>query len=86
MHPVDTDGMESSVDPNLSTSRGLQEWSGGAMKLGKFPVRGRPTNLDYSRARVYYSCSGCGWGLFGHFFSHLSFLFPCSLSLGDGLI
>ena len=29
---------------------------------------------------------GAGWGLFGHFFSHLSFLFSFSLSLGDGPI
>ena len=27
-----------------------------------------------------------GGGLFGHFFSHLSFLFSFSLSLGDGPI
>ena len=38
------------------------------MVLGKLPVPGRPTNLDYSRARAYCVCSGCGWGLFGHFF------------------
>ena len=39
--------------------------------LGKLPVPGRPTNLDYSRAGDYCACSRCGWGLFGHFFSHL---------------
>ena len=50
-------------------------WSGGAMVLGKLPVPGRPTNLDYSRTRAFCACSRCGWGLFGHFFSHLSFLF-----------
>ena len=61
-------------------------WSGGAMVLGKLPVPGRPTNLDYSRARAYCACSRCGWGLFGHFFSRLSFLFSFSLSLGDGPI
>ena len=54
--------------------------------LGKLPVPGRPTNLDYSRARACCACSRCGWGLFGHFFSHLSFLFSFSLSLGDGPI
>ena len=42
-------------------------WSGGAMVLGKLPVPGRPTYLDDSRARAYCACSGCGWGLFGHF-------------------
>ena len=59
---------------------------GGAMVLGKLPVPGRPTNLDYSRARAYCACSGCRWGLFGHFFSRLSFLSSFSLSLGDGPI
>ena len=38
------------------------------MVLGKLPVPGRPANLDYSRARAYCACSGCGWGLCGHFF------------------
>ena len=53
------------------------------MVLGKLSVPGRPTNLDYRRARAYCACSGCGWGLFGHFYSRLSFLFSFSLSLGD---
>ena len=56
------------------------------MVLGIFPVPGRPTTLGYCRARAYCACSGCGWGLFGHFFSRLSFLFYFSLSLGDGPI
>ena len=38
------------------------------MVLGKLPVPGRPTNLDFSRARAYCACSRCGWGLFGRFF------------------
>ena len=53
------------------------------MVLGKLPVLGRPTNLDESRARAYCACGRCGWGLFGHFFSHLSFLSSFSLSLGE---
>ena len=53
------------------------------MVLGKLPVLGRPTNFDCSRAMAYCTCSGCGWGLFGHFFSRLSFLFSFSVSLGD---
>ena len=53
------------------------------MVLGKLPVLGRPTNMDNSRARAYSACSGCGRGLFGHFFSRLSLLFSLSLSLGD---
>ena len=61
-------------------------WSGSAMVLGKLPVPGRPTNLDESRARAYGACRGCGWGLFGHFNSHLSFLSSFSLSLRDGPI
>ena len=61
-------------------------WLGGAMVLGKLPVPGRPTTSEDSRARAYCACSRCGWGLFGHFFSHLSFLSSFSLSLGDGPI
>ena len=61
-------------------------WSGGAMVLGKLPVPGSPTNFDCSRARAYCACSSCRWVLSGHFFSHLSFLFSFSLSLGDSLI
>ena len=61
-------------------------WSGGAKVLGNLPVPGRLTNMDYSRARAYCACSRCGWGLFGHFYSHLSLLFSFSLSLGDGPI
>ena len=44
------------------------------------------TLVVYSRARAYCACSRCGWGLFGHFYSHLSFLSSFSLSLGDGPI
>ena len=59
---------------------------GGAKVLGKLSVPGRPTSLDDSRTRAFCACSRCGWGLFGHFFPHLSFLFSFSLSLGDGPI
>ena len=31
------------------------------MMLGKLPVPGHPTNLDYSRARAYCARSRCGW-------------------------
>ena len=58
-------------------------WSGGAMVLDKLPGPGRPTSLDKRRAGACCACGGCGWGLFGHFCSHLSFLFSFSLSLGD---
>ena len=52
--------------------------SGGVKVLGKLPVPGRPTNLDYSRARAYCACSKCGGELFGQFslIYHLSFLSP----------
>ena len=56
------------------------------MVLGNLPLPGRPTNLHKSRARAYCACSRCGWGLFGHFYSQLSFLSSFSLSLGDGPI
>ena len=42
--------------------------------------------FGYSRARAYCTRSRCGWGLFGHFYSQLSFLSSFSLSLGDGSI
>ena len=73
----------------ISSKFGYQNrrgWSDGAKVLGNLPVPGRPTNLDYSRARAYCACSRCGWGLFGHFYSHLSLLFSFSLSLGEGQI
>ena len=53
------------------------------MVLGKLTVAGRLSNLADSRARAYCTCSRCGWGLFGHFYSRLSFLSSFSLSLGD---
>ena len=46
--------------------------------LGKLSVPGRPTNLNYSRAKAYCACSRCGLVLFGHF-SRLSFLSSFSL-------
>ena len=52
--------------------------SGGAKVLGKLPVPGRPTNLDYSRARAYCACSRCGGGCLDIFslIYHFSFLSP----------
>ena len=58
-------------------------WCDGA---GVTSIAGASYNLDYSRARAYSACSTCGWGLFGHFYFHLSFLSSFSLSLGDGPI
>ena len=66
---------------HLKTSdKGVVGWCDG---VGKLPVLGRPTYLERSMARAYCACSRCGWGLFGYFFSRLSFLF---FSLGDGPI
>ena len=56
------------------------------MVLGKLPAPGRPTNLDYSRARACCAYSRCEWGLFGHFSLVYHFFFSFSLSLGDGPI
>ena len=66
-------------------------WSGGAMVLGKLPVPGRPTmrisvGQGPTALAVGAKRSRCGWGLFGHFYTHLSFLSSFSLSLGDGPI
>ena len=55
------------------------------MVLGKLSVPGRPTNLNYSRARAYCAYSRCGWGLFG-LFSLVYYISSFSLSLGDGPI
>ena len=41
----------------ISFSRG---WLGGAKALGKLPVPGCPTNLDYCRARTYHVTSDLG--------------------------
>ena len=55
---------------------GVVGWCDGA---GLTSSAGASYNLDYSRARAYCACSRCGWGLFGHFYSHLSFLSSFSL-------
>ena len=48
------------------------------MVLGKLSVPGRPTNLDYRRARAYCACSRCGWGCLDIFslVYHFPFLSP----------
>ena len=74
------------VTHSLTQSLELRGWVGWWMVLGKLPVPGRPTNLDFSRARASCACSRCGWGLFGHFVSRLSLLSSFFLSLGDGPI
>ena len=54
--------------------------SGGARLLGKFPVSGHPADLVNSKTWADCTCSRCGWGLFGHFFSNLLFISPFSIS------
>ena len=55
-------------------------WSGGAMVLGKLPVPGRPTIWVIVGQGPIALAVGAGEGLFGHFFSHLSFLLFLPLS------
>ena len=54
--------------------------------LGKLPVLGRPTNLIIVEQGPIVLAVGAGGGCLDIFFSHLSFLFSFSLSLGDGPI
>ena len=56
------------------------------MALGKLPVQGRPTIWMIVGQGPIALAVGAGWGLFGHFYSPLSFLSSFSLSLGDGPI
>ena len=55
-------------------------WLAGAMVLGKFPVLGRPANLDYSRARAS-ALAVDGWGSVWTFFSFIYHFSSFSLSL-----
>ena len=56
------------------------------MVMGKLPVPGHPTVWITVGQRPTALAVGAVWGLFGHFYSHLSFLSSFSLSLGDGPI
>ena len=56
------------------------------MVLGKLPVPGRPTIWITVGQGPTALAVGAGGGLFGHFYSHLSFFSSLSLSLGDGPI
>ena len=55
------------------------------MVLGEFPVPGRTTIWITVGQGPTALAVGAG-GVFGHFYSHLSFLSSFSLSLGDGPI
>ena len=52
------------------------------MVLGKLPVPGRPTNLDYSGTRAYCACSWCVFFFFLFVFFFLVYHF---FSLFGGL-
>ena len=56
------------------------------MALGKLPVPWRPTIWMKVGQGPIALAVGAGGGLFGHFYSPLSFLSSSSLSLGDGPI
>ena len=53
--------------------------------LGKLPVPGRPTNLDYSRARAYCACCRCGWGCLDLFLSSITSHFSGVVGWCDGV-
>ena len=77
-------GFSSSQSEKLAiTERDMQRnswgWSGGAKVLGKLPVPGRPTDLDYSRARAYCASGRCGGG-WTFFLSSITSLFFLPLS------
>ena len=56
------------------------------MVLGKLPVPGRPTIwMTVGQGPIVLAVSA-GGGLFGNFYSRLSFLSSFSLSFGDGPI
>ena len=56
------------------------------MVLCKLPLPGRPTIWMIVRQGPIALAIDAGGGLFGHFYSPLSFLSSFSLSLGDGSI
>ena len=53
--------------PNVTGGGRVVRWS-----WVNFQCRG-VLQFGYSRARAYCACSRCGWGLFGHFYSPVSF-------------
>ena len=56
------------------------------MVLGKLTVPGRPSIWIIVGQGPTALAVGAGGGLFGHFYSHVSFLSSFSLPLGDGPI
>ena len=70
----------------VSSATGAGGGVGGANVLGKLPVPVRPAILMIVGQGPIALAVGAGWGLFGHFYSSLSFSFSFYLSLGDGPI
>ena len=56
------------------------------MMLGKLPVPGHPTNLDYSRIKGLLCLQKVQVGAVWTFFSLIYYFSSFSLSLGDGPI
>ena len=72
--------MQVTLERQFMYQHGVIGWCDGAGKTSS--TRASFLYLADSRARAYCACSGCGWGLFGHFYSHPSFLSSFSLSFG----
>ena len=63
---------------------GVWWWCGGGRVVRKLPVPGRPTIWMIVGQGPIVLAVVAGGGLFGHFYSPLSFLSAFFLSLGDG--
>ena len=70
----------------ISLTKPYWGWSGGAKVLGKLSVRGVLLVWMIVGQGPIALAEGAGGDVFGHFFSHLCFLFSFSLSLRDGPI
>ena len=75
------------LNPACSSAIISSAWGLSLFKmLGKLPVPGRPSIWITVGQGPTALAVGAGEVLFGHFYSHLSFLSSFSLSLGDGPI
>ena len=75
------------LNPACSSAIISSAWGSSLFKmLGKLPVPGRPSIWITVGQGPTALAVGAGEGLFGHFYSHLSFLSSFSLSLADGPI
>ena len=82
--------MDTKVNPNCllfhrereRENRPAKSRGDGVVRWCLESIQSRSVLLIWIIVRVYCTCSRCGWGLFAHFFSRLSFLF-CFLSLWE---